>query len=59
MTTYTVFNPQGATMGDYEGETARDAIEACVRDAGYESIEQMEATLGRECELEATEVRPA
>lgn len=56
MARYEVTNPKsGHSFGIYEGATAREAIEACVKDAGYESIEDMEQRLERPCELTATE----
>lgn len=51
---YLVYSPVH-TYGTYEGATERDAIEACVRDAGYRSIEDFECQLEMPCLLEATE----
>jgi hypothetical protein len=31
----------GVVLGDYEGETADDAVEAMARDAGYDSYRDM------------------
>ena len=51
---YEVFNPKsGHIFGVYEGATQRDAIEACVKDAGYSSIDDMEDSIGQGCELHA------
>jgi hypothetical protein len=55
MTQFRVFNSQGADLGIYSAESAEGAIEACVRDAGYGSIEDMERQLAQSCELEAVE----
>jgi hypothetical protein len=55
MTQFRVFNPQGADLGIYSADSAEGAIEACVRDAGYDSVEDMERRLGQACELEAVE----
>lgn len=56
MTDFHVFNPQGVNLGIYSADSADDAIEACVRDAGYVSVEDMERRLGEACELEAVAV---
>jgi hypothetical protein len=54
MVKYEVSNPtSGQVLGVYEGATDRDAIDACVKDAGYDSIEDMERSLGQPCELVA------
>lgn len=39
--------------GVYEAASAELAIEACVRDAGYESVEDMECRLEAACILVA------
>ena len=52
---FRVFHPQGADLGIYWADSAEGAIEACVRDAGYDSVEDMERRLGQACELEAVE----
>lgn len=52
MSQYEVSNPtSGQVLGVYAGATDREAIEACVKDAGYDSIEEMERSLGQPCEL--------
>ena len=56
MTQFQVLNPTGVALGVYEAATADAAIEACVRDAGYDSVADMEARLDQPCELEAREV---
>lgn len=56
MARYEITNPKsGHSFGIYEGATEREAIEACVKDAGYASIEDMERRLEQTCELIATE----
>lgn len=55
MAKFTVYNPTGITLGVYEADSAEAAIEACARDAGYESVLDMETRLGAPCELEAVE----
>ena len=55
MAHYEIHNPNsGQSLGVYEGATERAAIEACVKDAGYDSIEDMEQRLDSKCELAAT-----
>jgi hypothetical protein len=55
---FEVFNPHsGHSFGTYEADTEVHAIEACVRDAGYESIEDMERRLGQECDLRADVIK--
>ena len=57
MADFEVFNPNsGLTLGVYPGGTDQDAILACVKDAGYASIEDMEASLETDCELMAQAV---
>lgn len=57
MSRYNVFNAQsGHSFGTYAGATGREAIEACIKDAGYDSIEDMERRLNRKTELQATEL---
>lgn len=48
----------GFCLGVYEADSHLLAIEACVRDAGYESVADMEQRLGQPCELEAKKVNP-
>jgi hypothetical protein len=56
---YQVFNPtSGQILGFYKAETERDAIEASVKDAGYDSIEDMERRLEQPCELQASDPLP-
>lgn len=43
----------GQSLGVYQGDNEREAIEACCRDAGYESIAHAEAVLERPCTLVA------
>jgi len=58
MNNYEVSNTtSGHSFGVYEGATESDAIEACVIDAGYKSIAEMEARLNLPCELVAVPVR--
>ncbi len=48
MTTYTIKNRvTGLTLGEYEAESVKGAIEAMRRDAGYTSSEQAAAALGK------------
>ena len=49
----------GTEMGSYEAETKREAIEAYVRDAGYDSIGQAAEALskGEDAFLAEIEVR--
>jgi anti-sigma regulatory factor (Ser/Thr protein kinase) len=55
MTSYEIINTtSGHSFGVYEGATEQEAIEACVRDAGYKSTEDMQQQLGQPCELVAT-----
>lgn len=42
--------------GVYEADSAELAIEACVREAGYESVEDMECRIGSVCKLAAVAV---
>lgn len=49
---YTVYNPlSGQDLGTYEADSPQGAILACVKDAGYDSIEHMEESLGQGSEL--------
>ena len=58
MSKYEVSNTtSGHSFGVYEAASAEAAIEACVIDAGYKSVAQMEETLETECELVAVEVK--
>lgn len=50
---YVVYNPRGIELGVFDGADADEAIEACIRDAGYASKLDMEDTLGHPSELEA------
>ena len=52
MGTYEVFS-EHHWFGGYEADSEIEAIEACVRDAGYESIADMEKQLDQPCELMA------
>lgn len=53
MTKFRVYNPTGVDLGVYVADTAEAAIEACVRDAGYASVEDMEHQIDQPCELQA------
>jgi len=57
MSEFIVFNPQGTALGSFEADSAEAAIEACVRDAGYDSVSDMEDRLSQPCELQAERVR--
>ena len=46
----------GTIFGIYEGETEQEARDACARDAGYQSEEEMSARLEAPSDLEATQV---
>lgn len=47
MTTYRIESDVGLVLGDYEGESVRDALEALARDAGYRGLDhQIEALHG-------------
>ena len=52
---YEVINPDsGQSLGVYDAENEEQAIEACVRDAGYRSVDDMLQQLGHDrCELRA------
>ena len=57
MNRYEVINPDcGINFGIYEAESEREAIEACFRDAGYDSIAEFENEFESKCELVAIEV---
>lgn len=57
MTRYEITNARtGHSFGVYEAESAEQAIDACCKDAGYESKADAERQMGRESELTATEV---
>lgn len=57
MSKYEVSNVKSShSFGVYEAESAEAAIEACCRDAGYDSKAQAEEVMGHESELIATEV---
>lgn len=43
-------------FGVYEGNSEDEAIEHCVQDAGYASIEDMESRLECRCEILARKV---
>lgn len=59
MKTYEVFNQlSGHSFGFYAGTSADDAIESCVRDAGYSSVATMCSELDQPCELRASRVVP-
>lgn len=56
MTTYTITNKiSGAHLGEYDGETAVDALDAMARDAGYRDIDEACEVVGAEDDLD---VRP-
>lgn len=56
---YEVINRRsGHSFGVYEAADEHAAIEACVKDAGYESVADMQETLGQQCELEAVVTLP-
>lgn len=58
MSKYEVSNIKSAhSFGVYEAESAEAAIEACCKDAGYESKEQAEEVMGHGSDLVATEVQ--
>ncbi len=58
MSKYEISNVKSAhSFGVYEAESAEAAIEACCKDAGYESKEQAEDAMGHESELVAVEVQ--
>lgn len=47
MITWTITQPaSGAVIGEYEGETERDALLAMAQDQGYESIEELDEVTG-------------
>lgn len=57
MAKYEVSNIKSAhSFGVYEAESAEAAIEACCKDAGYDSKAQAEEVMGHESELVAVEV---
>ena len=57
MSKYEVSNAtSGHSFGVYEAASEESAIEACVIDAGYNRVAQMEDTLETECDLVAVEV---
>jgi hypothetical protein len=43
-------------FGVYEGCSEIDAINKCVQDAGYASIQDMENRLDTECEIQARKI---
>jgi hypothetical protein len=47
------------SFGFYLGTSPEDAINACVVEAGYQSIKDMEAQLERPCDLMATRIATA
>jgi len=54
---YMVCNPDThVILGIYDAESSMEAIETCVRDAGYDSVAHMCEEIGCELELIATEV---
>jgi hypothetical protein len=58
MSNYEVSNSQsGHSFGVYEADSPEAAIEACCRDAGYDSKADAEAAMGRESELVAVAVK--
>ena len=58
MSQYEVSNTKsGHSFGVYEADSAREAIEACCRDAGYASKAEAEEVMGHESELVAVEVK--
>lgn len=57
MKTYEVANIRSAqSMGFYPAPSAADAVAACVREAGYQSVEDMQAELQQGCQLQASRV---
>jgi hypothetical protein len=58
MARYEVSNVKSAhSFGIYEAESAEAAIEACCKDAGYDSKAQAEEVMGHDSELAAVEVK--
>ena len=57
MAKYEVSNIKSSfSFGVYEAESAEAAIEACCKDAGYDSKADAEDAMGHEAELIAVEV---
>lgn len=57
MNRYEVINSKSAhSFGVYEAESAEAAVEACCKDAGYDSTAHAEEVMGRAAQLVATEV---
>ena len=56
-TTYRVWTEAGVCLGEYEGETPSDAIEALHRDAGYASTAAAAEALGSTAEALRSELR--
>jgi hypothetical protein len=47
-----VYTADGQDFGIYEAESAEEAVIACIREAGYESVREMLDRLGdEECEI--------
>ncbi len=58
MARYDVTNMRTShSFGAYEAETADEAIEACIRDAGYDDKADSESVVGHEIDFVATEIR--
>jgi len=58
MSKYEVSNIKSAhSFGVYEAKSAEAAIEACCKDAGYESKAQAGEVMGHDSELVAVEVQ--
>lgn len=56
--TYEVINAKSAhSFGTYQAESEEAAIEACCKDAGYESKEAAENAMGRDSEMIAVEIK--
>lgn len=57
MSKFEIVNPQsGHSFGVYEAESAEAAIEACCKDAGYDSKAHAESVTGSDSELIAVAV---
>lgn len=60
MATYNICNKcSGVDLGDYEGETRAQALDAMARDAGYEDYEDFCEQFGdHSADLVVTEITP-
>ena len=58
MSKYEISNRKSAhSFGVYEADSQEAAIEACCKDAGYDSKAHAEEVMGHESELVAVEVK--